>query len=176
MPVPQDGGDGDEDADPLAPLKSDIAAAKGNALLVETTAGRLVSEGRASRATRLIGVKPALGPMPPAEMVALAESAFARVLAACGASPALFDDSDGTAKREAYRQWTLGVVRPFGRLLAVELTEKLGSPVALKFDNYGTDMVGRSQVFSKLIAAEGVTKEMALAISGLMERETPDAI
>ena len=90
--------------------------------------------------------------------------------------PALFDDSDGTSKREAYRQWTLGVVRPFGRLLAVELTEKLGSPVALKFDNYGTDMVGRSQVFSKLIAAEGVTKEMALAISGLMERETPDAI
>ena len=39
LPVPQDGGDGGEDTDPLAPLKSDIAAAKGNALLVETTSG-----------------------------------------------------------------------------------------------------------------------------------------
>ena len=143
-------------------------------MLVETTSGGW-QEGRAS-APQSDWRQARLGPMPPGEMVKLAESAFGRVLAACGASPALFDDSDGTSKREAYRQWTLGVVRPFGRLLAVELTEKLGSPVALKFDNYGTDMVGRSQVFSKLIAAEGVTKEMALAISGLMERETPDAI
>ena len=39
IPVPQDGGDGDEDTDPLAGLKTDIAAAKGNALLVETTSG-----------------------------------------------------------------------------------------------------------------------------------------
>ena len=39
LPIPQDGGDGVEDTDPLAGLKSDIAKAKGNALLVETTAG-----------------------------------------------------------------------------------------------------------------------------------------
>ena len=170
LPVPQDGGD-DSDTDPLAALKADISKAKGGALLVETTSGGW-QEGRAS-APQSDWKSARLGPMPPGEMVKLAESAFGRVLAACGASPALFDDSDGTSKREAYRQWTLGVVRPFGRLLAVELTDKLGSPVALKFDNYGTDMVSRAQVFSKLIAAEGMSKEMALAVSGLME--TADA-
>ena len=171
LPVPQDGGDGVEDTDPLAPLKSDIAAAKGNALLVETTAGGW-QEGRAS-APQADWKQARLGPMPPAEMVKLAESAFGRVLAACGASPALFDASDGTSKREALRQWHMGVVRPFGRLLAVELTDKLGSPVALKFDDYGRDMVSRAQVFSKLIGAEGVSLEKALQISGLME--TADA-
>ena len=172
LPVPQDGGDGDEDADPLAALKSDIGQAKGNALLVETTAGGW-GEGRAGAPTS-DWKQSRLGPMPPDAMVKLAESAFGRVLAACGASPALFDDSDGTAKREAFRQWTLNVVRPFSRILSVEMSEKFGSPVALKFDDYGRDMVSRAQVFSKLIAAEVMSKEMALAISGLMA-ETADA-
>ena len=172
LPVPQDGG-GDSDADdPLAALKSDIGKARGNALLVETTAGGW-QEGRASAPTS-DWRQARLGPMPPDAMVKLADSAFARVLAACGASPALFDDSDGTSKREALRQWHMGVVRPFGRFLSVELSEKLGSPVALKFDDYRRDMVSRAQVFSKLISAEGMTKEMALAISGLMT-ETADA-
>ena len=172
LPVPQDGGD-DGDADPLAALKSDIGKAKGNALLIETTAGGW-QEGRAS-APQSDWRQSRLGPMPPDAMVKLSEAAFARVLAACGASPALFDASDGTSKREALRQWHMGVVRPFGRLLSVELTDKLGSPVALKFDDYGRDMVSRAQVFSKLIGAEGMSKEMALAISGLMT-ETADAV
>ena len=171
LPVPQDGGD-DSDTDPLTALKSDIGKAKGNALLVETVAGGW-GEGRAS-APQADWKQARLGPMPPDAMVKLAESAFGRVLAACGASPALFDDSDGTSKREAYRQWTMGVVRPFARLLSVELSEKLGSPVSLKFDEYGRDMVSRAQVFSKLIGAEGVSLEKALQISGLME--TADAV
>ena len=170
LPVPQYGGGGE---DPLASLRADIGKAKGDALLVETTSGGW-GEGRAS-APQSDWKSVRLGPMPPDAMVKLAESAFARVLAACGASPALFDDSDGTAKREAFRQWTLNVVRPFARILSVEMSEKFGSPVALKFDDYGRDMVSRAQVFSKLIGAEGMTNEMALAISGLMTEETADA-
>ena len=38
LPVPQDGGDGDEDSDPLADLKKDVRAAKGGTAFVETTA------------------------------------------------------------------------------------------------------------------------------------------
>ena len=37
IPIPQDGGAGDED-DPLASLKTDIAGAKGRTILTETTA------------------------------------------------------------------------------------------------------------------------------------------
>ena len=36
-----------------------------------------------------------LGPHPPDTLVKLADAAFDRMVAACGASPALFDDSDG---------------------------------------------------------------------------------
>ena len=163
IPVPQDGGDGDEDTDPLAGLKTDIAAAKGNALLVETTAGGW-QEGKVAAPTS-DWKQQRLGPMPPEAMVRLAESAFARSLAAAGCSPSLFNDADGTSKREALRQWHMGVVRPLARMLSAELTDKFGVPVRLKFDGYPTDMVSRATVFSKLAAVEGISPEMALALA-----------
>ena len=98
-----------------------------------------------------------------------ADAAFGRILAACGCSAALFDDSDGTAKREALRQWHLGTVRPLARLLEHELSARLDAPIRLRFDGYPRDMVSRAQVFAKLIAAEGVTVEKALAIAGLVD-------
>ena len=102
-------------------------------------------------------------------MVKVAEAAFGRMLAACGCSAALFDDSEGTAKRGALRQWYLGTVRPLARLIEYELSQRLDAPIRLRFDSYPRDMVSRAQVFAKLIAAEGVTVEQALAIAGLME-------
>lgn len=54
-------------------------------------------------------------------MERIAGAAFGRMLAACGCSPALFNDSDGTAKREALRQWHLGTVLPLARVLGHEL-------------------------------------------------------
>ena len=166
LPVPQDGGD-DGDDDPLAGLRKDIRDAKGKALLVETVNSGW-GEGKVA-APQADWKQQRLGPAPTEAMVKLADAAFARVLAACGCSPALFDDSDGTSKREALRQWHMGTVAPLARMLEHELTAKLAAPVRLKFDGYPQDMVSRAQVFSKLIAAEGMSKEMALAIAGLMD-------
>ena len=169
MPIPQDGGgdpdDEDEDApaDPLADLKADIDRAKGGAVLVETTAGGW-GEG-AVNAPRSDWKQARLGPMPPEAMVKLAESAFARSLAAAGCSPSLFNDADGTSKREALRQWHMGVVRPLARMLESELSEKFGTAVRLKFDNYPMDMVSRATVFRKLADVEGVSPAMALALA-----------
>ena len=98
--------DDDDAPDPLAPLRATIAAARGKAMLVESTAGGM-GEGRSNAPARDWDPR-RLGPAPPDALVNLADSAFARMLAACGCSPALFDDSDGTAKREALRQWHLG--------------------------------------------------------------------
>ena len=89
-------------------------------------------------------------------------------------SVALFDDSDGTSKREALRQWHIwapcGPLR--GKLLERELSsDRLDTPVKLAFDGYPRDMVSRAQVFAKLIAAEGVTVEKALEIAGLAGAE-----
>ena len=159
LPVPQ----GDSETDPLAGLKADIKNAKGSALLVETTAAGW-GEGKVAAPTS-DWKQARLGPMPPDSMVKLADSAFARVLAAAGASPSLWNDADGTSKRESLRQWHMGVVRPLARMLEHELTDKFGTAVRLQLDNYATDMVSRAQVFSKLAAVEGISPEMAMALA-----------
>ena len=157
--------DSDDDTDPLAKIRAAITAARGKAMLVESTAGGM-GEGR-SNAPQRDWDPTRLGPSPPEAMVALADSAFAWMLAACGASPALFDDSDGTAKREALRQWHLGTVRPLARLLEAELSAKLAAPVRLRFDLYPVDLAGRAQAFTKLVAG-GVDVNKALVTSGLL--------
>ena len=164
LAVPADGGDGGDD-DPLAMLKADVGAARGKALLLETTSAGW-AEGR-SAAPQRDWMSSRLGPAPPQGVVQVAEAAFSRMLAACGCSPALFDDSDGTAKREALRQWHMGTVKPLARLLEHELSARLDTPVKLAFDAYATDLAGRAQAFQKLVAG-GVTVNEALATSGLL--------
>ena len=160
--------DSDEDSDPLAGLRASIAAARGKAMLVESTAGGM-GEGRANAPQR--DWKPErLGPSPPDAMVTVADAAFGRMLAACGCSPALFDDSDGTAKREALRQWHLGTVQPLARLLEAELETKLETRVRLNFDLYNVDLAGRAQAFQKLVAS-GVAVNQALVTAGLLADE-----
>ena len=165
LAVPQDGGD-DSDSDPLKLLKSDIAGARGKALLVETSAagwgeGRTAAPQRDWQAARL-------GPMPPPGMVEVAQQAFERVLAATGTPPALFVDSDGTSQRESVRRWHLNLVLPLARLVEHELTAKLETPVALKFDTYALDMVSRATVVAKLAQA-GVPMSTALGAVGMGE-------
>ena len=162
--IPQDGGYG-SDNDPLAALKADLAGGRGKALLIETTAAGW-GEG-ATSAPRRDWQASRLGPMPPESMVAVSQAAFSRVLAACGCSPALFDDSDGTSKREALRQWHLGTVLPLARHLEHELTAKLDTEVKLRFDNYPLDLAGRAQAFQKLVAG-GVAVNDALITAGLL--------
>ena len=164
LAIPQDGGDGGDD-DPLAMLKADIRAARGRALLVETGAAGW-GEG-SSAAPRKDWMASRLGPNPPDAMAEIARDTFARVLAACGGSPALFDASDGTSKREALRQWHMGTVMPLARQLEHELSAKLEVPIRLEFDGYATDLAGRAGAFTKLVAG-GVSVNEALATSGLL--------
>ena len=166
LPMPRDGaaGDGDDD-DPMKQILTAIAQARGKALTVPTTADGF-GEG-AVAAPRADWRQQRLGPMPPDAMVKLADDGFARMLAACGCSPALFDDSDGTAKREALRQWHLGTVEPLAGLVAAELSAKLDTPIRFRFDLYAVDLAGRAQAFQKLVAG-GVAVNEALATSGLL--------
>ena len=164
IPYPQDGGDGEDD-DVLLALKTDIAGARGKALLVETTAAGN-GEGRASAPQR-DWVPSRLGPEPPDAMVTSVDAAFARMVAACGSTISLFNDSDGTAQREALRRWHMSTVRPLAALLEHELETKLETSVRLKFDRYPTDLVGRASAFKSLVAS-GVDITEALGVSGLM--------
>ena len=107
---------------------------------------------------------------PPESLAVIRKDSFASVLAACGASPALFDDSDGTSKREALRQFHLGTVQPLAKLLETELSEKLEVEVKLSFDLYNVDLQGRPASFQKLVAG-GVPVNEALVTSGLLAAE-----
>ncbi len=166
LAIPSDGGDGTEANDPLAKLKSDIAKARGKAAFVETTSGGW-GEGR-DAAPRRDWQAARLGPNPPAGLVEARQAAFAATLAACGASVALFDDADGTAKREALRQFHMGTVRPLARVLEAELSRKLGATIRLRFDGYALDMVSRAQVVQKLAQA-GVALEVAMSAVGMTD-------
>ena len=147
-------------------LRADIAKARGKALLVETSnagwgEGKTAAPSRDWKAERL-------GPKPPDAMATIRKDTFAAVLAACGCSGAMFDDSDGTSKREAQRIFLHGTVRPLGKLLAAELTAKLETEIALNFDQlYMHDLAGRAQAFQKLVAG-GMDAAKAAGISGLM--------
>ena len=103
-----------------------------------------------------------------ADMVALADAAFSRMLAACGVPPGLFVDADGTSQREALRRWHMNTVLPIGRLIEHELTMRLEATVKLRFDSYPMDVVSRATVVSKLTQA-GVSLPVALAAVGLGE-------
>ena len=173
IPIPQDGGDDDDDNDPLSKLKAGIAAARGKAMLVETTQagygeGKTAAPSKDWKAERL-------GPQPPEALVQLSKMAFSRMLAACGCSPALFDDSHGTSKREALRQWHLGTVMPLARILEHELSARLDAPIRLRFDGYPRDMVSRATVFAKIASVEGVTPRQALHLAGLLVEDEDEA-
>ena len=165
LALPQGPDDPDVEDDALTPIRQDIAKARGRALLLETTAAGW-GEGRGS-APQSDWKSARLGPQPPEALVKVADSAFSRMVAACGASPALFDDSDGTSKREALRQWHMGTVMPMAAILEYELTTRLETEVKLTFDGYAMDLQARASTFQKLVAG-GMDVNRALAISGLM--------
>lgn len=169
LPVPQDGGDpDDEDTDTFAGLKSDIKAARGKAVLLETTAAGW-GEGRGSAPQR-DWMASRLGPNPPATMPEVARDAFARTLAACGSNVSMFTDADGTAQREALRRWHMGTVVPLARLLEHELRAKLEADVSLSFDPYPLDVAGRAGAFAKLVQG-GMDVTEALVASGVLRAD-----
>ena len=145
VPEGNDAGS-DDDTDPLAGLRADIAAAKGRALLLESSASGY-GEGKANAPQRDFDPR-ALHPQPNAGLVQVADQAFMRVLAATGTPPALFSSAaDGTSQRESVRRWHLGTVVPIARMIEHELSEKLDARVRLKFDSYPRDQVSRAQFF-----------------------------
>ena len=158
------------DDDPPEVMKADIAKAGGKAMFIEATAagwdtGKAGTPKRDWQASRL-------GPQPPEGMATIADQTFATVLAACGCSAAMFDDSDGTSKREAQRIFLHSTVRPLGKMLAAELSAKLDTEITLNFDQlYMHDLAGRAQAFQKLVAG-GMDVDKAAGLSGLVAGDT----
>ena len=165
VPIPQDGGSGEDD-DPLKMLKADIAAAKGRTILTETTSAGM-GEGRAS--APISDWKPQrLGANPPDVLRGLRSDAGMTVLSACGVPVSLATDADGTSQRESWRRFIMGAVEPLLELVVEELERKLETDIDFDLSGlWAHDLQGRAAAFQKMIAG-GMEIERAVAASGLM--------
>ncbi len=110
-----------------------------------------------------------LGAAPPDSEVMLLSRAFVEVASACGCPAALFAESgDGTARREAFRQFLHATLQPLGDLIARELSEKLEAPIALNLDRlFAADLAGRARAFQSMVGA-GMDPGKAAGLAGLM--------
>ena len=162
--MPADGGDGDEDTDPLAKLKAGHNGGAGQSNLGGKHQRRLGAGAGGSAAQGL--ESRTLGPAPPAGLVEARRDAYLAILAACGSTPGDLS-ADGTAQREVLRRWHMGTVLPLARILEWELSNKLGETVTLAFDKYPQDLAGRAQAFQKMVAG-GMGMTEAAAASGIM--------
>ena len=165
LPVPQDGGDG-EDEDPLGAFKTDLAGARGRTILAETTAAGW-GEGR--QAAPQADYKPhRFGAHPPDSLPTLRTEAGMSVLSACGVPVSLVTDADGTSQREAWRRFVMGAVEPLLGIVAVEIETKLERRVSFDLSSlWAHDLAGRAASFAKLVQG-GMALDRAAALSGLV--------
>ena len=161
LSVPVDG------ADPtVASMKSDIPAARGRMLLGQggdwdsgQTGGRAMWEAKPFH------------PDPPAALVTLLERAHDEVVGACGLTGLFSPRTDGTGRREAYRQALHSVVAPLGKIVARELSMKLEADITLDWQELRAgDIAGRARAFQSMVGA-GMDVAKAATLAGLMTAE-----
>ena len=158
LPVPVDGQD-----PTIAQMKADARNAKGAMLFTESGDWDAAGGGRYAGWNQQ-----RFGAMVPDALVNLHKLASMEVLAACGIAMSLFDQSDGTSKREAYRQALHATVAPLGRIVARELSDKLEDVIALDWAELRAgDIAGRARAFQSMTGA-GMDPAKAAALSGLM--------
>ena len=158
LPLPVDGDDST-----IAKLKADVRASKGGILAVESG-----DWGNAGGGTGADYMARRFGAAPPDGLVKLLDVSSREVFSACGISPALFGDAQGTAQREAYRQFLFGLVAPLGRMVSQELSDKLEADVSLDWTELrAADIAGRARAFQSLVGA-GMETDRAAALSGLL--------
>ena len=161
LPLPNADG-----ADPsIQSLKADIKGLRGGLAFVESMANAFGTDQQSPRSgwdSKRVGADIPVGSIKAAEL------AFAEVLAACGLSTALWDDSQGTAKRESYRQALHSVIAPLGRIAAAELSTKLETNTRFDWQELRAgDITGRARAFQSMVTG-GIDPSKAMALSGLM--------
>ena len=162
LPLPNVSGDDPE----IDLLKGDIKALGGGLAFVESQADQFGSGPTTNPSSGWQSRR--LGADIPSGSIEAAKLAFAEVVAACGLSVALWDDSTGTGRREGYRQALHSTVAPLGRIVSAELTAKLETDVRLDWTELRAgDITGRARALQSMVGA-GMDLAKAMALSGLM--------
>ena len=172
LPLPQDHAPGTDDSPgAFDKLRTDIPNINGKTAVVETTAA---GWGEGKGAAPWTDWKTSrLGPMLPDSVTKARDSIFRSVLAACGVPVGIFDSSGSSQEgRESWRRFVFGSCVPVGRLLSLELSNKLDlDDVSLSFAELRAhDLSGSAASLKKMVEANVPLAE-ALSRSGLMALE-----
>ena len=140
----------DPDADdPLAQLRRDIGAARGQTLLVESQMASADSPASAPRKDFQVA---RFGANPPQGLIELREKVTLDVASACGVPRALVDArASGQAAREAWRQFVSTSVDGLARRIESQVLAQLG--VEIRIDSTplaGRDLAARAAAFLRL--------------------------
>ena len=92
------------------------------------------------------------------------------ILAACGVPPEMLRQSDGTGRREAWRQFLHASIAPVALGVAADLADKLDIPgLALNHERMmASDIAGKARAVQSLVKG-GMDVAKAAALAGLME-------
>ena len=155
--------------DALLSLKETLSRQAGGPFLVETTQ---VGWGNSAAKPQRDWQSERLGANPPGPLVQLYDSVCQALYAACGISPLLLmGGGDGTAMREAYRQFLHCSLSPVLRIVEHELRVKLDD-ASISLDASplsASDTQGRGRAVQSLVAS-GMELSKALDAAGLGER------
>ena len=154
-----DGGD-----DALDNVTAKVRGAKGRAVFVE--AARAAADVPSAAPQR--GYKPVrVGVDPPEHAVSLRKDVQIAVCAAAGVPPSLVLSSQGSDRRESFRQWIATTVKPLARVVETACSAALETDVKLDFSTLtGAEVAVRSKAIQSLVAA-GVPLADAREIVGL---------
>ena len=126
-PAPDADLDADDADDPLALLRRDIGAARGQTLLVESQMASADSPASAPRKDFQVA---RFGANPPRDLVELRQLVGRDIGAACGVPHGLLDSSaSGQMAREAWRQFVSTSVDGLARRIEAQLLDQLGVEV-----------------------------------------------
>ena len=151
-------------------LQTDIRGLKGQVTLVESTGQNWGTGPTGAPAgdylTRRIGADP------PAVLSKLRREAEESILAAAGVPITVLTGGQGTAAREAFRQFLHLTVGPVALELAAQVADAFELPeFAFSFDRLmASDLSGRARAFQSMVGG-GMDLAKAAAIAGLMEAD-----
>ena len=155
-------------------LQADIKGIKGNNVLVPSgLTGDWPESGQQGGNSRSDWMPRRLGANFPESMEPIRQGVSDHLAAAGGVPASLIrGDSEGTGRREGWRQFLHATIGPVSKIIIAELRIKLDTPdLTLSFDSLmASDLSGRARAFQSMVGG-GLDVTKAAQLSGLMEGE-----
>ena len=158
-----------EGSEPTTSFKENINDLKGGIGMPATTSG---GDGDGSQSPRRDYQQSRIGPSPPMSLVGLRAQVELCIQSLFGVSPAItMGLSDGTAQRESWRRFLVGVIENLTALVKAEILLKLGLAVDIDMSSLrALDISGNSRAVGTMVAA-GVDVQEALRIAGFSDAD-----